>query len=258
MTAAPSAAYSVAGSGPALILIHGIGAGRATFDALVAGLAGQFTCVTYDLRGHGLTPWPGGAVQLDDLVDDLEALRLRLGLKTAHIAGHALGGMVAARYALRHPDRVQSLGLWSTPAFRSDEDRAKARAVLAQMRNDGIGPVLKLLAPRWFTETTCATRPGLIAWRKAQVLATPPEVFLQAFDLYANYEMAPWFSQLTSPVQIITGALDAGSGPQFAERMQAALPGSDLVILPGQKHAMLIEASEQVLPPLRRFLTAKG
>lgn len=68
-------AYSVAGDGPPLIMIHGIGARRATFDGMVAGLKDRFTCITYDLRGHGLTPWDGAQFGLDDLVDDLEDLR---------------------------------------------------------------------------------------------------------------------------------------------------------------------------------------
>ena len=87
-------AYSVAGSGPALFMIHGIGARRATFDGMVAGLKDRFTCITYDLRGHGLSPLPDGRFGLDDLVDDLEALRIRLGIDRAHFAGHSLGGMI--------------------------------------------------------------------------------------------------------------------------------------------------------------------
>ena len=46
-------AHSVEGSGPALFLIHGIGARRATFAGLVEGLKDRFTCISYDLRGHG-------------------------------------------------------------------------------------------------------------------------------------------------------------------------------------------------------------
>ena len=112
-------AYSVAGEGPALFLIHGIGARRATFDRLVEGLSDRFTCISYDLRGHGLSPLPAGQFGLDDLVDDLEELRARLGIGQAHFAGHSLGGMIGPRYALRYPDRVLSLGLWSTAAFRT-------------------------------------------------------------------------------------------------------------------------------------------
>ena len=250
-------AFSVAGQGPALFLIHGIGARRATFDRLVEGLLDRFTCISYDLRGHGLSPLPEGRFGLDDLVDDLEELRARLGVERAHVAGHSLGGMIGPRYAYRYPDRVLSLGLWSTAAFRTADDSAKVRGVVAEMREQGIGPVLDTLTARWFTDAFCAARPEVIAWRKRQVMDTDPGVFLNVFDIYAETEMAPWLHEVTAPAQIITGELDGGCNPRLNRLIHQALPGSDLVILDGLKHASFIEASDRVLPEVRRFLSAQ-
>lgn len=247
-------AYSVAGEGPALFMIHGIGARRATFDGMVAGLKDRFTCITYDLRGHGLTPWEGGRFDLDDLVDDLEALRDRLGVEAAHFAGHSLGGMIGPRYALRYPGRVKSLGIWSTAAFRTEDDSAKVMGVVAAMRAKGIGPVLDTLTARWFTDEFCAARPDVIDWRKRQVMDTPADVFLNVFDIYAECEMAPWLHQVKAPSQIITGENDGGCNPRLNRLIHAALPGSELEILPHLKHAIFIEATDQVLPHVRRFL----
>lgn len=251
-------AFSVAGQGPALFLIHGIGARRATFDGMVAGLKDRFTCISYDLRGHGLSPLPEGRFTLDDLVDDLEALRHRLGIDRAHFAGHSLGGMIGPRYALRFPDRVLSLGLWSTAAFRTEDDSAKVRAVVAAMRDRGIGPVLDTLTARWFTDAFCAAHPDVIDWRKRQVMDTDPDAFLNVFDIYAETEMAPWLHRVTAPAQIITGELDGGCNPRLNAEIHKALPGSDLVILDGLKHAIFIEATDRVLPHVRRFLLAQG
>ncbi len=250
-------AFSVAGQGPALFLIHGIGARRATFDRLVEGLLDRFTCISYDLRGHGLSPLPEGRFGLDDLVDDLEELRARLDVERAHVAGHSLGGMIGPRYAYRYPDRVLSLGLWSTAAFRTADDSAKVRGVVAEMREQGIGPVLDTLTARWFTDAFCAARPEVIAWRKRQVMDTDPGVFLNVFDIYAETEMAPWLHEVTAPAQIITGELDGGCNPRLNRLIHQALPGSDLVILDGLKHAIFIEASDRVLPEVRRFLSAQ-
>ena len=250
-------AFSVAGTGPALFLIHGIGARRAGFDAMVAGLCDRFTCISYDLRGHGLSPLPEGRFGLDDLVDDLEALRARLGIERAHVAGHSLGGMIGPRYAWRYPDRVLSLGLWSTAAFRSPGDSAKVRGVVAEMRAQGIGPVLDTLTARWFTDDFCTTHPEVIEWRKQQVIDTDPAVFLNVFDIYAETEMAPWLGEVRAPAQIISGALDGGCNPRLNRLIQAALPGSELVVLDGLKHAIFLEASERVLPEVRRFLLAR-
>ena len=251
-------AYSVAGEGPALFLIHGIGARRATFDRLVEGLSDRFTCISYDLRGHGLSPLPAGQFGLDDLVDDLEELRARLGIGQAHFAGHSLGGMIGPRYALRYPDRVLSLGLWSTAAFRTEDDSAKVMGVVKLMREKGIGPVLDTLTARWFTDAFCAARPDVIDWRKRQVMDTDANVFLNVFDIYAETEMAPWLHQVKAPCQIITGALDGGCNPRLNTLIHQALARSELVILDKLKHAIFIEASEVVLPHVRQFLLAQG
>lgn len=250
-------AFSVAGDGPALFVIHGIGARRATFDRLVEGLRDRFTCISYDLRGHGLTPWTGGRFGLDDLVDDLEALRDRLGIQKAHFAGHSLGGIIGPAYARRHPDRVLSLGLWSTAAFRDPDDSQKVRAVVAAMREKGIGPVLDTLTARWFTDDFCAARPDVIDWRKRQVLDTDPDVFLNVFDIYAETEMGPWLHEIAAPAQIITGELDGGCNPRLNRVIHEAMPGSELEILEGLKHAIFIEATDRVLPHVRRFLLAQ-
>ncbi|QYZ68445.1 alpha/beta fold hydrolase [Neotabrizicola shimadae] len=251
-------AYSVAGDGPALFLIHGIGARRATFDRLIEGLRDRFTCISYDLRGHGLTPWTGGRFGLDDLVEDLESLRDRLGIRKAHFAGHSLGGMIGPAYARRHPDRVLSLGLWSTAAFRDPDDSQKVRAVVAAMRDKGIGPVLDTLTARWFTDAFCAARPDVIDWRKRQVMDTDPDVFLNVFDIYAETEMGPWLHEIAAPAQIITGELDGGCNPRLNRLIHQAMPGSQLEILDGLKHAIFIEATDRVLPHVRRFLLAQG
>src|SRR5499433_2556104 len=96
-------AYSVEGEGPPLFLIHGIGASRASFAGLVPHLKKEFRCVSYDLRGHGTSPTPLPPYTLQDLVEDLEALRAELGIEKAHFAGHSLGGMIGPAYARKYP-----------------------------------------------------------------------------------------------------------------------------------------------------------
>lgn len=247
-------AYSVTGEGPPLFLIHGIGARRATFTRLVEGLKDRFTCISYDLRGHGESPLPDGRFTLDDLVDDLEALRAKLGIERAHFAGHSLGGMIGPAYALRYPERVRSLGLWSTAAFRTPDDSAKVKAVVQAMREKGIGPVLDTLTARWFTDDFTEARPDVIAWRKQQVIDTPADIFLNVFDIYAETEMAPWLHKIQAPAQVLTGELDGGCNPRLNTLIAGAMPEAELVVLSGLKHAIFIEATEQVLPHVRRFL----
>ncbi len=249
-----SCACSIEGKGPALFLIHGIGARRATFTGLVAALKDRFTCISYDLRGHGESPMPSGQFGLDDLVDDLEALRARLGIEQAHFAGHSLGGMIGPAYARRYPQRVLSLGLWSTAAFRSEDDSAKVKAVVAAMREKGIDKVLDTLTARWFTDAFAAAHPEVIERRKKQVMDTPADVFLNVFDIYAETEMGPWLHEIAAPAMVLTGENDGGCNPRLNRLIAAAMPNAELVVLPELKHAIFIEATDQVVPHVRRFL----
>jgi len=254
MAAPVESAYSVEGSGPPLFLIHGIGASRHSWDGLIRELRAEFRCISYDLRGHGLSPRPTPPYTLDDLVDDLETLRRELHIERAHFAGHSLGGMIGPAYARRHPERVLSLGLYSTAAFRTADDSAKVRGVVAAMRSKGIAPVLETLKDRWFTPEFALRSPEVIRRRMQQVIDTDPNVFLSVFDIYAETEMAPWIGSVRQPSLVLTGENDGGCNPRLNREIAASMPDAELVILPVLRHAILLEAPGVVAPPVLEFL----
>ncbi len=252
--AAVDCAHSIEGAGPALFMVHGIGSRRGAWAALIERLRQDFTCISYDLRGHGASPIPPTPYTLDDLVADLEALRRKLGIEKAHVIGHSLGGMIAPAYARAYPQHVLSLGLLSTAAGRTPEDRAKVKAVIAAMEEKGIAPVLDTLVERWYTDAFIAARPDAIEARKKQVTDTPAGVFLSVFEIYAGTEMAPWLDQVEAPSLVLTGELDGGCNPRLNRFIADTLPNSELVILEGLKHSILIEAPDRVAAPVRNFL----
>ncbi|WP_336096897.1 alpha/beta fold hydrolase [Roseovarius sp. CH_XMU1461] len=251
-------AYSVEGAGPPLFLIHGIGAARNTWAKALPVLLPHFTVITYDLRGHGASPRSEGVFGLDELVADLERLRERTGFEQAHFAGHSLGGMIGPAYAHRYPDRVLSLGLLSTAAFRTEDDGAKVRAVVQAMRDKGIAQVLGTLTDRWFTDAFIERHADVVEARLKQVVATDPEVFLNVFDIYATTEMAPWLHEVTAPSLVLTGENDGGCNPRLNRAIDAALPRSELVILDGYKHSLLLEAGDVVAGHIKRFIEGLG
>jgi pimeloyl-ACP methyl ester carboxylesterase len=254
VTAPIRSAFSVEGSGPPLFLIHGIGASRHSWDGLVERVKSRFRCIRYDLRGHGKSPAPPTPYSLEDLVEDLETLRAELGIERAHFAGHSLGGMIGPAYARRYPERVLSLGLFSTAAFRSAEDGAKVRGIVAAMREKGIAPVLQALKERWFTPEFAARCPEVVERRMQQVIDTDPQVFLSVFDVYAETEMSPWLENIAAPCLVLTGENDAGCNPRLNRQIAAALEHSELVILPTLRHAILLEAAGEVARPMLEFL----
>ncbi|MTH94772.1 alpha/beta fold hydrolase [Roseibium sp. RKSG952] len=246
--------FSVQGDGPPLFLIHGIGAARNTWAKALPILTDHFTVVTYDLRGHGTSPLPEGPFGLDELVADLERVREKTGFKCAHFAGHSLGGMIGPAYALKYPNRVNSLGLLSTAAFRTKEDSAKVWGVVHAMEEKGIPQVLETLTARWFTDEFIATHREVVANRLKQVIGTDPDVFLNVFRIYAGTEMASWLQRVTAPSLVLTGENDGGCNPRLNRLIDQALPNSELFILPKLKHSILLEAGDRVAEHLCRFV----
>ena len=248
--------YRIAGAGPPLYMVHGIGSRKTTWEALIENLSTDFTCVSFDLRGHGESPVPPVPYSLDELVEDMETLRKRLRHERIHVVGHSLGGQIGPAYARTHPDYVQTVVLLSTAAGRTPEESAKVKEVVNIMREKGVSPLLQTLINRWFTDEFIANSPDIVEARIKQVIETPKEVFLSVFDIYASTEMLPWLPQLECPCLVMTGELDAGCSPILNELIADTLPNAELIILENIKHSILIEGPEKVLPPLRDFLVS--
>lgn len=254
MTLAVDCSYHVNGSGPVLFLVHGVGGSGAGWNKVIEPLSNRYTCVAYDLRGHGTSPKVPGPITLDDLVADLEKLRQKLGVERAHVMGHSLGGMVAPAYARKYPKHVRSVGLLSTAAFRSEEDSARVRGIAANIREQGTAKLVDSFVSRWFSEEFLREHPEAVELRKQQVLATDPKVFAEVFTLYSETEMSPWLHEITVPALILTGENDLTCNPRVNRLMAAAMPNSQLVILDRLKHGLVVEAPGRLAEAIGRFL----
>ena len=246
--------FSVQGSGPALFLTHGIGAAKNAWRFMISELTKYFTVVTYDLRGHGNSPVTNKNFTLEDLVLDLEKIREKTNIEKAHFMGHSLGGMIAPSYAKEFPDRVLSVGLLSTVAGRSEEDRNNVLKIISEMENEAIEHTLQKLSTRWFTDKFISKNPDLVKNRLKQVIDTDPEVFLNVFKIYANTEMISWLKNLSVPCLLMTGENDTGCSPEHNKKMANELKNSKLVVLPKYKHSFLIEAPSEVSKNIIQFI----
>lgn len=104
--------YESHGDGPPVVMSHGAGSNHVSWWRQVFDLASEFTVVTYDLRGFGLSGEDGRGG--DAPVDDLAGLIDHLGLDRVMMVGQSLGGIVAGAYTSRHPEKVKALVLTSS------------------------------------------------------------------------------------------------------------------------------------------------
>jgi len=156
-------AFRIAGSGPALLLIHGVGDNSTTWNSVHAKLAQRFTVIAPDLLGHGESDKPRADYSLASFANGMRDLLAVLGIDRATIVGHSLGGGVAAQFAYQYPQMVERLVLVSsggvtkdvTPMLRLAALPMGAEA-LAALRLPGAKPALKLagLAAKTFLGST--------------------------------------------------------------------------------------------------------
>lgn len=87
-----------------------------------------------------------------------------------------------------------------------------------------------------------------------QLRTMDPEVYINTFAVYAESETSAWLPAIQQPALVLTGAEDVSCGPHLNRQIAAALPHSQLQILPRLRHSILMEAPDRVAPPLLAFL----
>src|SRR5215218_860871 len=104
-------AYRCAGSGPAIVLVHGITSTSATWGQAMPYLATRFTVIAPDLIGHGESAKPRGDYSLGAYASGVRDLMVTLGHESATFVGHSLGGGVVMQVAYQFPERCERLVL---------------------------------------------------------------------------------------------------------------------------------------------------
>lgn len=263
-------AYTLAGSGEPLLLVHGLGSTRQTWNPILAGLAETYTVIAPDLPGHGESDAPAGDYSLGALAAALRDLLVVLGLPSATVVGHSLGGGIALQFGYQFPERTDRLVLISsgglgrqlTPALRA-ATLPGSRTVVAAMARTPRG-----VSRRMFSLIT-ATMPGLLARSDAEPVAEQLYRLRQAGQRQTFVRTARtvinWRGQSVSatqhlrpladlPIMLIWGADDRTIPPHHHRTVARMLTDPHLLEIPGAGHFPHETAPETVLPELLRFL----
>src|SRR5437763_3523987 len=135
--------YRTGGSGPLLVLIHGITSNSATWDRVLPRLARRYTVLAPDLLGHGGSDKLRGDYSVGAHANIVRDLLDTLGHSSASFIGHSLGGGVALQLAYQYPERVERLVLVAPGGFGRE-----VTILLRAASVPGSGPVLALAAAR--------------------------------------------------------------------------------------------------------------
>jgi pimeloyl-ACP methyl ester carboxylesterase len=107
-------AFRISGSGPALLLLHGLACDSSTWADVIPGLSQHFTVIAPDLLGHGESDKPNADYSLGGYANGMRDLLTILGIDKVTVVGHSFGGGVAMQFAYQFPDRTARVVLVST------------------------------------------------------------------------------------------------------------------------------------------------
>jgi pimeloyl-ACP methyl ester carboxylesterase len=247
--------YRVDGDGPEpLVCIHGVGSYLEAWSQAAKLLAPRFTVLTYDLRGHGRSSRLKGRYEIDDFVSELLGLADHVGFDSFNLAGFSLGGLIAQRLALTYPARVRRLVLLSSVAGRTSDERTRVLQRLAALRERGGEAHHDASLSRWLTEPFQEANPRMVAQLRARDAENDRDCYASAYRVLAETDFGGLIDQIRAPTLIATGAEDEGSTPRMARYMNEQIPGSQLRILPGLRHSILIEAPDVVASLIDDFV----
>jgi pimeloyl-ACP methyl ester carboxylesterase len=248
-------AYEVAGQGPAVLLVHGLGMNRAMWQWQLPALSDDFTVITYDLLGHGESKAPPDDLTLTHLSEQLYSLCEALEFETYGIAGFSLGGMIARRFALDHPGKLMAMAILNSAHDRTPEERAAILRRVAQAAESGPTATVGAALARWFTEKFRESHGDVMELVRNWILANDPAVYPRVYRVLAegDEEIAAGIVDIACPTLVMTAEEDYGNSANMARRMAALIPNAELVILPGLRHMALAEDPAAFNAPLVNF-----
>lgn len=220
--------YEVTGSGPVLMLLHGVGSSAHAWEehGYVQRLAPSFTVVTVDQRGHGESGRPDAIeayapdLRMSDALVVLDALEI----EEAHVFGYSMGGQHAMRLAMAHPERIRSLVLGGFNPYPMSVNAP----LVASMRRLSLARIRRLVRDDFFGRV----RRRLFPDQTQHFIGSMIRANAESLDIEAAVE------RLHMPILMFIAefdqTFDVELGRQFAERLQ----NGRFEVIPGEDHGV--------------------
>jgi pimeloyl-ACP methyl ester carboxylesterase len=246
----------VAGQGPTVVLVAGLGIASWWWSPLRRRLETDFRVVAFDNRGSGRSDKPDEPYSIEMLAADCREVVEQLGEPPVHVVGFSMGGVVSLALTLEQPELVRSLALLATScggarAVRMPDETARAVATAAPEDWARIGMQLAF-APGWTEAHGSEFEELLETWRSGP---TPPFAWRRQYAAVVDlYERGLEVESIRQPLLVIHGTEDRIVPYPNAELLQERMPHAELVRLEGAGHYALLERPDAVGDAIIEFL----
>ena len=265
-------AFRVAGSGPAILLIHGIGDNSTTWGTVQTKLAQRFTVIAPDLLGHGKSDKPRADYSVAAYANGMRDLLSVLDIDRVNVVGHSLGGGVAMQFAYQFPQLVDRLILVGAGGVTKDVNIALRWASLPMLGSEALALLrVPLVLPAMQAVGRIAgallgsTGLGRDLPDVLRILADLPEPTASSAFARTLRAVVDWRGQVVTmldrcyltesvPVQLIWGARDSVIPVSHARLAHSAMPGSRLEIFEGSGHFPFHDDPDRFVEVVQRFI----
>jgi pimeloyl-ACP methyl ester carboxylesterase len=264
-------AYRVAGSGPAILLIHGIGDNSTTWSTVQSKLAQRFTVIAPDLLGHGKSDKPRADYSVAAYANGMRDLLSVLDIDRVTVVGHSLGGGVAMQFAYQFPQLVDRLILVGAGGVTKDVNVALRIAslpmgseALALLRLPFVLPTVQMVG-RVAGAIVGSSGLGRDIPQMLRILEDLPEPTASSAFARTLRAVVDWRGQVVTmldrcyltqsvPVQLIWGSGDSVIPVSHAQMAHAAMPGSQLEIFDGSGHFPFHDDPDRFVEVVEKFI----
>ncbi len=233
--------FTERGSGPPLLLVHGLGMSGDMFEPVIEPLAKRHRLIVPDLRGCGRSRRLPPPYSVKQQAADLAHLLDHLGIATTDVLGYSQGGPVAQELALDHPAKVRRLILSNTYAYNMATMREKMEGHLVPL-------LLRVLGVRLFVKLVTAQGLRQIPKERAEWVANliartwgeaDPASLAMAWREAMAFDSRHRLREISCPTLVIAGADDNAVPMHHAKMLHAGIAGSKLVVMAGADHALM-------------------
>jgi pimeloyl-ACP methyl ester carboxylesterase len=257
-----------AGSGPVLLLIHGMAGTCANWESVIEPLAIDRTVIAPDFPGHGASAPGGGDYSLGALASSLRDLMLALGHERATLVGHSLGGGVAMQFTYQFPEMVERLALVSSGGLGPDVSPLLRAAALPGANlfisaTAGVGSQIGSVIGRGIGAIGFRPNADLAEVARGYATLRDPErrkAFLATLRAVVDMEgqriaaLDRLYLAEALPLLILWGENDPIIPVEHGREAHAQLPGSRLEIFEDTGHVPMLERPGHFIATLQRFL----
>ena len=238
------------------LMIQGLGASKNAWNLQRIAMATRFRIISFDNRGAGRSDKPTEPFTLEQMADDAIAVLDAAGIETAHVVGASMGGVISQIVAVKYPHRVRSLTLVCT-ACRNHPWRQELLQSWAKTAEEkGMIEVGKeaaqwVMSPRSFRRLVPA-----FTWMGPLAALRPRHSFVSQIDAILNTreDLVDQLSTISAPTMVIVGNQDILTPRGDSEEIAERIPNSELVVISGAAHGLMMEHSSTFNKILIEFL----